>query len=280
MPLPAPNRRGFTLIELLVTIVVILVLIAALIPAVYQAREAARQSQCQNNLKQVGMALLNYHETNETFPPGWLPPHPDDPTGADSWAWSVLVIAHLEASPLYNRLRDQRDFPPAGGSRLDVRIPVYRCPTDASPRANRFYAGYATSNYAGVHGGGIPAVRDGLDHPGNGIFSELRTVTLQDLVDGESETLLAGERAFRTTGNAAGIWMRSINKAGDGGDGSAVAGVCDKSAMINDFANPDAFSSSHEGGAHFLRADGSVQFFNDKIAADVYERLATIDDGE
>ena len=152
------------------------------------------------------------------------------------------------------------------------------CPSDSSAKTNRFYAGYATSNYPAVHGGGIRTVNDDLDHPGNGLFGEASSVTLEDITGGTGSTFLLGERSLRETGNAGAIWMRSINRAGTGGDGSAVAGICDRSAMINDFTNADAFSSSHDGGVHFLMTDGSVRFFNEAIQASVYERLATIDD--
>ena len=121
-------------------------------------------------------------------------------------------------------------------------------------------------------------MNDDLDHQGNGVFSESSSVTLDDIAEGRSSTFLLGERSLTPTGNAGAIWMRSINKSGTGDDGSAVAGICDSSAMINDFTNADAFSSSHYGGAHFVLADGSVRFINETIQAKVYESLATIDD--
>jgi|GEM_PF-3361711 prepilin-type processing-associated H-X9-DG protein len=152
------------------------------------------------------------------------------------------------------------------------------CPSDSSAETNRFYAGYATSNYPAVHGGGIQAVSDDLDHQGNGVFSEASSVTLDDIAGGRGSTFLLGERSLTPTGNAGAIWMRSINMSGTGDDGSAVAGICDRSAMINDFTNADAFSSSHVGGAHFVMADGSVRFVNETIQSAIYESLATIDD--
>lgn len=74
--------------------------------------------------------------------------------------------------------------------------------------------------------------------------------------------------------------MRSVNEAGDGDDGTAVAGICDRAAMVNDVTNADAFSSLHTDGANFLMADGSVRFINETIEAEVYERLAGIADGK
>src|SRR5688572_25470578 len=98
----SPSRRGFTLIELLVVIAVIAVLIALLLPAVQQAREAARRTQCKNNLKQIGLAMHNYHDTYTTLPlsSSWeLGP-------GDCFAlrtWSVRILPYLEQAPLFSR---------------------------------------------------------------------------------------------------------------------------------------------------------------------------------
>jgi prepilin-type N-terminal cleavage/methylation domain-containing protein len=96
--------RGFTLIELLVVIAVIAVLIALLLPAVQQAREAARRSQCKNNLKQLALALHNYHDVHNSLPPGWI----EDPaiTGQEDgiWAWSAFLLPMLEQTALHQQL--------------------------------------------------------------------------------------------------------------------------------------------------------------------------------
>jgi prepilin-type N-terminal cleavage/methylation domain-containing protein/prepilin-type processing-associated H-X9-DG protein len=109
-------RKGFTLIELLVVIAIIAVLIALLLPAVQQAREAARRTQCKNNLKQMGLALHNYHDVHAVFPPAYVGSptlvgtfggvtYPDDNfNGPSGFAWGVLIAPQLEAAPLYNRL--------------------------------------------------------------------------------------------------------------------------------------------------------------------------------
>src|SRR6187401_2658539 len=89
-------RRGFTLIELLVVIAIIAILIALLLPAVQQAREAARRSQCKNNLKQIGIALHNYHDTFNALPPGWVQ--------TNRWGWGTMVLPGLDQAPLYNSL--------------------------------------------------------------------------------------------------------------------------------------------------------------------------------
>src|SRR5579872_5730558 len=94
------DRRGFTLIELLVVIAIIAVLVALLLPAVQQAREAARRVQCKNNLKQLGLALHNYHDvTSNTFPPGYVNTNSDG-----GWGWMSMLLPHLDQGPLYNML--------------------------------------------------------------------------------------------------------------------------------------------------------------------------------
>lgn len=90
------KRRGFTLVELLVVITIISVMVALLLPAIQQAREAARRTQCKNNLKQLGLGMHNYHDVHTMFPPGWIPKHAEDNSGADSWAWSVFLLPYLD----------------------------------------------------------------------------------------------------------------------------------------------------------------------------------------
>src|SRR5262245_33661195 len=103
---PLHHRRGFTLIELLVVIAIIAILIALLLPAVQSAREAARRSQCKNNLKQIGIALHDYHETNNCLPPGWLgvsgnQPDPNGPTGI---GWASHLLPGLDNKSLFQQI--------------------------------------------------------------------------------------------------------------------------------------------------------------------------------
>src|SRR5689334_25410189 len=101
------RRRAFTLIELLVVIAIIAVLIALLLPAVQQAREAARRTQCKNNLKQIGLALHNYHDTFRLFPPGYVDRNgnpnltPDNDLGP-GWGWAAFLLPYIDQSPLYS----------------------------------------------------------------------------------------------------------------------------------------------------------------------------------
>lgn len=153
---------------------------------------------------------------------------------------------------------------------------MFRCPSDVGPEYNPTYAGYSASNYAVVHGAGISAVYDDVDQQGSGAFSEASSVAFDDLQGGASQTLLMGERAGTQEGGGAAIWMRSVNRTGDGDDGTAVAGVCSSDARLNDKSQLDAFSSWHTGGAHFLFGDGSVRYVNQQIDLKTYEAQATI----
>ena len=137
------RRRGFTLIELLVVIAIIAILIALLLPAVQQAREAARRSQCKNNLKQIGLAIHNYHDVSRSFPFSWM-------LGNDFNAsvWGVMILPYLDQAPLYNRWDSSVPawdtaatvfgFPasPVQGNLAVIRTPlaVYKCPS--TPLAN------------------------------------------------------------------------------------------------------------------------------------------------
>ncbi|MBX3440043.1 MAG: DUF1559 domain-containing protein [Planctomycetaceae bacterium] len=150
------KRRGFTLIELLVVIAIIAILIALVLPAVQQAREAARRTQCRNHLKQLGLALHNYHDVYDTFPPGivsrvdndainWGSPDGDLLSSeAGCWAWGTLVLPYLEQSNLYNVLNpgplnlEQVAATPAGLQALQTPLPFFRCPSDTAPVLNNF----------------------------------------------------------------------------------------------------------------------------------------------
>ncbi len=251
-------RTAFTLIELLVCIAVIAILIALLLPAVQQAREAARRTSCRNNLRQMGLAMHNYHDAHQAFPPGWidfdsLSNRPADRGG--SWAWGTFLLPFLDHGPLYQTLGvTGADDPPPPGATNDILLPVFVCPSDSgeaeagyglwffgtfpSP-SDRLLAGYRKSNYIGVHGrtlfdaiGGIPIFPRGPEL--KGIFEVASRTRMSSIIDGTSNTFAAGERNGRTNWSKCpegAIWIRNCGRIRDPGSISAL-GICDSGAAM------------------------------------------------
>src|SRR5882757_9149292 len=95
-----PTKRGFTLVELLVVIAIIGILVALLLPAIQAAREAARRAQCQSNMKNISLAVLNYESSNKKFPPGFV----SSPSSTEAWGWATFTLPYLEEQGIYDRL--------------------------------------------------------------------------------------------------------------------------------------------------------------------------------
>src|SRR5579863_9248252 len=124
------RKKGFTLIELLVVIAIIAILVSLLIPATQQAREAARRSQCKNNLKQIGLALHNYHDAFGSFPPAFVA----DANGKPMHSWRVLILPYLDQLPLYKEYNFSEPWDGPNNSRLLNRMPpAFSCPSHSGP---------------------------------------------------------------------------------------------------------------------------------------------------
>jgi len=299
------SRAGFTLIELLVVIAIIAVLIALLLPAVQQAREAARRSQCKNNLKQLGLAMHNYHDVHQCFPGV---SYDNENNGGDenihaSYSWSVFLFPYLEQTAAYNLLspgapRRMHDAINDAVLRqvMQTPMPMFRCPSDTGPVLNNHYpinngtgtatarVDIATSNYVGVSSAG-DIRRDNTNGtfvsgtPVNGNRYSVRG--MRDMTDGTSNTMMIGERAFKLGAvelGAATIFGHNGNSDIEGnhdysnGFISVVAGgkthineVALCGAGCNDVDGRQGFASVHTGGAHFLGGDGSVHFISQNI---------------
>jgi len=206
---------GFTLIELLVVIAIIAILIALLLPAVQQAREAARRTQCKNNLKQLGIALHNYHDTHSVLPPFKIyangtdcPGGPDGWTNTGGWSWRVMILPFIEQSAMYNKIDFVNHHSQGGcpgstnswGTFNNTPIPGYLCPSDPTSVSDGTSTG---ANYAAVvsasaqcklNGGGsgtIPSNRlEAVFQMSSG--APVR-VTLTDIKDGTSNTIAVAE---------------------------------------------------------------------------------------
>jgi prepilin-type N-terminal cleavage/methylation domain-containing protein len=268
-PLSDP-RVGFTLIELLVVIAIIGVVVALTLPAVQSAREAARRTQCENNLKQIGLALGSYLTLGEAFPIGYIA-WPNAPGGAaPGWAWSAAVLPQLEQGPIYNALNTNLPIDlPANATVRTSTLAIDVCPSDRNNGAFRVASQLTggpidaeTTSYA-ANGGTADAARP------NGTFLMNKSVRPKDVKDGMSNTFAAGERGSFVVQNA---WAGAL---GDGRGGVEVLATV--STTGPNPTNPSAlgFLGPHIGLTYFVMADGSVHPINATINPTVYRALAT-----
>ncbi|MFO0952275.1 MAG: DUF1559 domain-containing protein [Isosphaeraceae bacterium] len=197
-------RRGFTLIELLVVIAIIAVLIALLLPAVQSAREAARRAQCTNNMKQIGLALHNYHSAQDVFPFGEMPPGigpagtaPNKQNGAwQYWGAAALLLPYMEQSQTFGTLNFQywapSDAPNA--TTYSMKVGAFICPSDGA-RAPEICINYkaSTGTYAKVQSVNF-SNGQGTPYDTNGMFTMGKVYGLRDCLDGSSNTIAFGEQ--------------------------------------------------------------------------------------
>jgi prepilin-type N-terminal cleavage/methylation domain-containing protein len=313
------SKRGFTLIELLVVIAIIAILIALLLPAVQQAREAARRTQCKNNLKQIGLAFHNYHDVFNTFPPGFVSKTPPT-TSANSverglYSWGAFILPQIEQANIYstlnvgNTLLEQNLATAAGLAALQTPLPAFRCPSDVGPVLNNFndalsddpaqnanqYVAHvtsngtdriaiATSNYvmaASTSDSTTPPVYAAQYGPPLGVGFINSKINFRDITDGTSNTILAGERAWRfnnlTIGAANALgFSAETNLAASNMRTAALSALAIGYDGINYSATNRvhqrrSFSSNHVGGVQFVMCDGAVRFISQNID---YQKLS------
>lgn len=282
---PRNRSRGFTLIELLVVIAIIAILVSLLLPAVQQAREAARRTQCKNNLKQIGLALHNYHDIYNTFPIGAQ----DLGDNEEMWGWSASILPQLEQKNMAdqlgigtNRLREVLQDATLRNV-LQTPIGAYICPSDpggelmdggqlngGSGRNMRGNGGapaafrVAKSNYIGNCG--YNDVNRRNNNGKRGVFQVGDNYKLRDITDGTSNTIAVGERS---TFCASGAWCGNRNPRGGGPQGADYTlGRVSIPINLKDNRNhwcTEGFDSAHTGGAQFLLCDGSVHFLSENI---------------
>ncbi len=310
------RRRGFTLIELLVVIAIIAVLIALLLPAVQQAREAARRSQCKNSLKQLGLALHNYHDVASMFPPG------NTFNLAGGWGTSfwVSILPYVEQGPLYNQINFSgyhSGWIFASNRTLftGVKIPVYLCASDPQPTMGA--SSLMVPSYVGLAGtvnstfGGFTETRAvvcgetraGTLSPGGFFVSGGGGKRMRDFTDGLSNTAAMAEQSdylIDTSANNA----KYDGRSGGGGaynygfpmgtNGEfatarqyalttvnlAVGTKKTNGQLENDRSANMPVQSIHVGGSHVLLGDGSVRFISDNMNYQTFQMLVTRDDGQ
>jgi prepilin-type N-terminal cleavage/methylation domain-containing protein/prepilin-type processing-associated H-X9-DG protein len=309
---PPMSRRGFTLIELLVVIAIIAVLIGLLLPAVQKVREAAARAKCQNNLKQLGLAALNYESGTGGFPP-YIAQYPRETgTGFASHFWGSLFLSQIEQEPIRGIYRLGLQ-PTDAGNQPAVSTPIKTMVCPSAPDQERFLITgtgvnerkYAVSDYTIVsivqdamfNNNHItsypkPGSLKGIIHSGQGVTP----TTVLQITDGTSNTVLLVECGgrpanwrLRTIDTAASQltnsgWAQSnaitwqghkADGTGDSGAGPTSGGPCG----INCY-NKNSIYAFHTSGANVVFADGHVQFLRQDTLVDVLSALMTREGGE
>jgi prepilin-type N-terminal cleavage/methylation domain-containing protein/prepilin-type processing-associated H-X9-DG protein len=286
------KRFAFTLIELLVVIAIISILIGLLLPAVQKVREAAARTQCQNNLKQIGLALHNYHDQLGHLPPGYYDgaPWPQDDQGP-GWGWGSYILPNLEQDNVFKLINFNQNVGSSNANIVRARttfLKVFQCPADPSSQQTFTISDGSGGAWVLAHGSyvacnGNDGVDDNTTPPHTGAFVRgLTGFRFAEISDGLSNTFFVGERCTTMSWSAwagfpTGAQDPSIRSPGDFSGGSAlVLGHCGPH-LPNDsiVTDADAMSSGHTAGVNFLFGDGSVRMIHNSISQPTYDTLAT-----
>jgi prepilin-type N-terminal cleavage/methylation domain-containing protein/prepilin-type processing-associated H-X9-DG protein len=299
--------RGFTLVELLVVLAIVGLLVALLLPAVQAAREGARRAQCLNNLRQIGLALHNYHVGQNIFPPGYVSDVKAGPEMGNGWAWGTQLLHSLEQQTLYSAVNFSLQITDKGSQTArTTMLSVYLCPSSIGggpasfnfPRlAPNLPADLAPGQYVASAGQREVGILLGKN---NGVFDRNSAIGLLDIRDGTGTTLMIGERS-RNVADATWVGVIPIGVVAEArfcsNPGWAVQVCGAASGMVLAHTDPDpsqptisvpnskgadaeSFWSQHPGGCNFLFCDGSVRFVKQTIDPKVFSSLATRAGGE
>lgn len=300
------NKHGFTLIELLVVIAIIAVLISLLIPAVQSAREAARRIQCVNNLKQLGLAIHNYHSVHERFPMGSVGMNPVTGQAVQANGWRrpfcVAILPYLEQSAIYTSYNNDVGFNLAANATARiVKINAWTCPSDTTylfneggtfPTTVMDYKG----NYGLNWGSGVYFVQGSGRSP----FWLSFGASLAEITDGSSNTLAMMEmiqvphasgqtppdRRARIWNDDPGCYQLStlIGPNSTSPDLGQCRNTPELHAPCTNTSNPLNSSlgsrSRHPGGVNSLLCDGAVRFVKDSVNLPTWQALSTMRGGE
>ncbi len=264
------RKPGFTLVELLVVMVILAVLMALLLPAIQSSREAARRAQCTNHLHEIGLALVGYHAAKGAFPVGCVD------RGGRQIAWSVYLLPYLGRRDVWNQFDTNHPARAAENRQTtSTVISTYLCPSTSRYTPDRAGPtvgdknhngqydpgdGMACTDYGGMFGDGRPGAK-----LANGILIWNEAISLTDVRDGASETIIVAEdtgRGWQSNGE----WANGEN-------------IFDVVFPINKFQQDEMFSD-HPGGAQVAMADGSVRFLSETIGVRELARMCTRAGGE
>jgi len=309
-------RKAFTLIELLVVIAIIAVLIALLLPAVQQAREAARRSACKNNMKQLGLAMHNYHDIYTTFPIG---------SRYYNGNWRASILAQLDQAPAYNQLNFSATMWSGGSAPgynanpilRTLRVPDYNCPSSALSidsnlnSTNNLCHGQAI-DYVAIAGAYVDPSGQSTAHCSaltnqqsyicnNGMFAPNQVFRIGDCTDGSSNTLLIGEQSGAVANadyrsNYYGGWSgftrpvtapeitSAMDTYGTGittiRDGNLINMKTAPAGGNTVYRGNTVLTSYHVGGVQILMTDGAVRFLSENISFTTFKLLAVKSDGQ
>tara|TARA_R110002111_G_scaffold262862_2_gene342007 strand:- start:11922 stop:12947 length:1026 start_codon:yes stop_codon:yes gene_type:complete len=286
------------LIELLVVIAIIAILIALLLPAVQQAREAARRTQCKNNLKQLGLALHNYHEAFGSFPPAQIRGWNGTNEVGNGASWGAMILPYMDQGPLYNKLNFNIGIFEGTNKTAILAlsgIPAVLCPSDPDRNPTRTVHASDTANYMSSvpstsYAGGMGGFQNGesttaIVSGGFFTYDPARPTKISSFKDGTSNTIAVGERSYQvwTGGSWLGVQHNTFTTSSPGNDTACcydwfmAAGLY---PLTNELETGMAstswrFGSVHAGGAQFLMADGAVRFISENIDHIISQRSAS-----
>jgi prepilin-type processing-associated H-X9-DG protein len=271
-------------------ITIIGVLAGLLLPALQQARAASRKMSCDNNLRQLGIGLLNYELAMRRLPAGYVYSSGDQGNHA-GFGWGSGLLPYVEQSAIFSQLNfDVALFDPLNSSTREFHLPVFLCPEDVVSYIGFVEMGdekYAMASYVGSFG---PPDLDDAQEKRDGIFSRNSRTRLEEVLDGLSNTLVFGERQngpFRKSGvhgphfSYETTWAGAVREITDPSDDHGHMVLFQTGHPPNSENSDDRdVSAPHIGFANFLFGDGSVRLITEEVDFELYQSLSTRDGSE